>query len=55
MGRIIICNRTDCKYNNCRCCDLDIVEIDDLGCVSYEEIDIYKEVEGFSRETESNI
>ena len=55
MGHIIICNRTSCKYNACKCCELDIIEIDDFGCANYEEIDIYEEVEGFSREIKSNI
>ena len=53
MGRIIVCNRTACKYNHCKCCDLDIIEIDDSGCASYTEIDVYKEVEGFSRDEQN--
>ena len=45
MGRIIICNRTDCKYNACKSCECDIVELDiDGTCMFFEEIDIYKEV-----------
>ena len=56
MGRIIICNRTDCKYNACKSCECDIVELDiDGTCMFFEEKDIYKEVEGFGRESESNI
>ena len=54
MGHIIICNKTDCKYNTCRSCECDIVELDiDGTCMYFEEIDIYKEVEGFSRDEKS--
>ena len=46
------CWNTKCKNNgaNC-CCKASGVEITvDGSCDTYEEIDIYKEVEGFSRD-----
>ena len=56
MGHIIICNRTYCKHNMCKGCACSIVELDiDGTCMFFEEPDIYKEVEGFSRESESNV
>lgn len=55
MENTILCHRTNCKYNNCKSCGVAIIEIGESGCLDFEEIDIYKEVEGFSRESESNI
>ena len=54
MGHIIICNNTSCKYNACKCCECDIVELDiDGTCMYVEETDIYQEVEGFTRDNKA--
>ena len=51
MGHIVICNKTDCRYNACKSCECDIIELDiDGTCIYFEETDIYKEVEGFKRD-----
>ena len=56
MENTVLCHRTNCKYNDCKGCGVAIIEIGvDGTCLDFEEIDIYKEVEGFSRESESNI
>ena len=51
MENTVLCHRTNCKYNNCKGCGVAIIEIGTDGtCLDFEEIDIYKEVEGFSRD-----
>ena len=55
METTIVCYRMDCKHNERHVCGLAVVAIDSCGCCDYEEKDIYKEVEGFSRESESDI
>ena len=52
MNTAIKCYNTKCKFNHsCWCFPTEQITIGtDGSCLSYEEIDIYKEVEGFSRE-----
>ena len=53
MENTILCHNTNCKHNSCRGCQVAIIEIGTDGrCMDFEEIDIYKEVEGFSRDVE---
>ena len=48
MGHIVICNKTDCRYNACRSCECDIIELDiDGACEHYEELSSHKEAGGF--------
>ena len=54
MENTILCHRTNCKHNNCKGCDVAIIEIGDCGCIDFEEKNIYKEVEGFSRDWQAD-
>lgn len=51
------CWRSECEHNYGGCyCNTDEIELDSFGqCMTYCEKDIYREVEGFSRESKSNI
>ena len=55
MDNSIICFRESCRFNSGFCCEAEVVEIGEAGCLDFEEKDIYKEVEGLSRESESNV
>ncbi len=56
MANIYVCFNHTCKYKKANACTCAGVEISSDGhCLTYEEKDIYKEVEGFSRESKSNI
>ena len=57
MTCLISCCNIDCEYNHRgHSCHADDVEIDfDGTCLTFEQKDIYKEVEGFNRESESNV
>lgn len=54
MENTILCNRTNCIHNNCKSCDVALIEIGERGCMDFREIDIYEEVEGFSRDWETD-
>ncbi len=56
MTSCIVCYNHLCKYKRVNGCTASIVAIgSDGNCLTYEEKDIYKEVEGFKRESESNV
>ena len=57
MPCIRSCWNDKCEYNRGGCyCDAEDIEIGTSGsCDTFVEKDIYKEVEGFSRESKSNI
>lgn len=50
----IICFRENCRFNSGFCCEAEVIEISDTGCLDFEEIDIYKDVEGFSRDRQAD-
>lgn len=52
MPSIRTCWNERCKYNRSGCyCDADEVEIGaNHECLTYEELDIYAEAEGFKRD-----
>lgn len=50
MDNTIVCYRMNCKYNERHRCSKITVVIDEEGCFHFDEIDIYKEAEGFSRD-----
>ena len=55
MENTVLCHRTNCKYNDCKGCGVAIIEIGaDGNCFDFEEKDIYKEVEGFSRDWQAD-
>ena len=50
MTNCIVCYNDSCRHCSGTGCMAAVVEIgSDGNCLTYEEIDIYKEVEGFSR------
>lgn len=59
MTNCIVCYMTSCKYNCDNACSAAEVEIgyssDGAGCLTYEEKDIYAEVEGFKRPVECEL
>jgi hypothetical protein len=50
MTNCIVCYNHTCKYHEITSCHCAVVEIGSDGCLTYEEKDIYAEVEGFERE-----
>lgn len=51
----IVCSNTMCKYNSGLSCTAAVVEVGwKHNCITYEEIDIYKEVEEFSRDGQAD-
>lgn len=56
MTNCIVCYNHLCKHKETNGCTAAVVEIgSDGNCLTYEEKDIYKEVEGFGRESKSDI
>ena len=56
MYNCIVCYNDNCKHHCGNSgCELAIITIGECGCLDFEEVDIYKEVEGFSRESKSNV
>ena len=55
MDNSIICFRNNCRFNRGFCCEAEVIEIGaDGNCLDFEEKDIYKEVEGFSRDWQAD-
>ena len=51
LNNCIVCSNTKCRHNSGLSCIAAVVELSyDGTCLTSEEIDIYKEVEGFSRD-----
>lgn len=51
MYNCIVCSNTKCSYNSGLACAAAVVELSyDGTCLTYDEIDIYKEIEEFSRD-----
>lgn len=51
MTNCIVCYNHTCKFHSVNSCEAAAVEIgSDGSCLTYEEIDIYAEVEEFRRD-----
>lgn len=49
----IVCYNHTCRHHSVNSCEAAVVEVSSDGsCLTYEEKDIYAEVEGFRREKE---